>query len=383
MTEQEIFAAAIKLTGDQRAAFLKAACNENDELLRGVEALLSAHNETGGFLGQSSAREQEGTQLHAAAFEPGSLVAGRYKLIEPIGEGGMGSVWLAEQKEPVKRKVAVKMVKPGMDSRAVLARFEAERQALAMMDHPNIAKVLDGGITEQGRPYFAMELVRGIPVTDYCDQTQLSITKRLELFGQVCSAVQHAHQKGIIHRDLKPTNILVTEHDGRPVAKVIDFGLAKALHGAHTLTEMSMHTSFGSVLGTPLYMAPEQLGTSALDVDTRADLYSLGVILYEMLTGSTPIERERIKEAAWDEILRIVREEEPPCPSTRLSSSGSLPSLAARRHIEPARLTRLVRGELDWIIMKALEKNRNRRYETASSLGQDVQRYLDGALEHV
>jgi len=306
------------------------------------------------------------------------LIGGRYKLVQRIGEGGMGTVWLAEQREPVRRQVAVKLVKSGMDSRQVLARFESERQALAVMDHPNIAKVFDGGVGEHGRPYFAMELVKGIPLTDYCDQVHYSIQERLELFCQVCSAVQHAHQKGIIHRDLKPSNILVTEHDGQPMVKVIDFGLAKALHGSIVLTDLSMHTAFGAVLGTPLYMAPEQLGTSAMDVDTRADLYSLGVVLYELLTGTTPIERNRLKQAAWDEMCRLIREEEPPRPSTRLSSSDTLPSVAARRHVEPARLARLVRGELDWIIMKTLEKDRNRRYETASGLGLDIQRFLTG-----
>ncbi|MBL8855663.1 MAG: serine/threonine protein kinase [Planctomycetaceae bacterium] len=314
----------------------------------------------------------------STTFSKGDLLDRRYRLLEPIGEGGMGSVWLAEQKEPVKRKVAIKLVKAGMDSRQVLARFEAERQALAMMDHPNIAKVLDGGMTEQARPYFVMELVKGVPLTDYCDQAQFSVRERLELFAQVCSAVQHAHQKGIIHRDLKPSNVLVTEIDGRPVAKVIDFGLAKALHGSQILTDQSLHTAFGAVLGTPLYMAPEQLGTSAVDVDTRADLYSLGVILYELLTGTTPIEKQQLKQAAFDEICRLIREQEPPRPSTRLSSSDALPSLAVRRHAEPTKLTRLVRGELDWIVMKALEKDRNRRYETANGMAQDVQRYLAG-----
>ncbi|MBL8889163.1 MAG: serine/threonine protein kinase [Planctomycetaceae bacterium] len=319
------------------------------------------------------------TEVHPSSdYQPGDLLVGRYRLMQRIGQGGMGAVWLAEQKEPVKRKVAVKLVKAGMDTRAVLARFEAERQALAMMEHPNIAKVLDGGVTEKGRPFFVMELVKGIPLTDYCDQVQFSIRERLELFGQVCSAVQHAHQKGIIHRDLKPTNVLVTEVDGRPVVKVIDFGLAKAIHGSQVLTDQSLHTAFGAVLGTPLYMAPEQLGTSALDVDTRADLYSLGVILYELLTGTTPIERQQLKQAAFEEMCRLIREQEPPRPSTRISASDTLPSLAVRRHAEPAKLTRLVRGELDWIVMKALEKDRNRRYETASGFALDIQRYLAG-----
>jgi non-specific serine/threonine protein kinase/serine/threonine-protein kinase len=294
----------------------------------------------------------------------------------------MGSVWMAEQREPVKRLVAVKLIKPGMDTRQVLARFEAERQALALMDHPNIAKVLDGGTTEHGRPYFVMELVKGLPLTDYCDHRRLPVRDRLGLFVQVCSAVQHAHQKGVIHRDLKPTNILVTEHDGTPVPKVIDFGLAKALHSTSVLTEKTLHTAYGAVVGTPLYMAPEQVGINALDVDTRTDVYALGVLLYELLTGSTPIERGQLNEALWDEVKRLIREEEPPRPSTRLSTSDALPAIAARRHVEPARLSRLVRGELDWIVMKSLEKDRNRRYQTASGLSRDVQRYLaDEAVE--
>lgn len=352
---------------DQQTQDLDAN-REGSELDAGLEAAFQS----------DSVKTLAETTAKGDRYAPGFLLASRYKLVEAIGEGGMGAVWLAEQKEPVKRKVAVKLVKAGMDSRSVLARFEAERQALAMMDHPNIAKVLDGGVTEQGRPYFVMELVKGIPLTEYCDQVQFSIPERLELFGQVCSAVQHAHQKGIIHRDLKPSNVLVTEVDGRPVVKVIDFGLAKALHGSQVLTDQSLHTAFGAVLGTPLYMAPEQLGTSALDVDTRADLYSLGVILYELLTGTTPIERQQLKQAAFEEMCRLIREQEPPRPSTRLSSSDSLPGLAVRRHAEPAKLTRLVRGELDWIVMKALEKDRNRRYETANGLAMDVHRYLAG-----
>jgi hypothetical protein len=257
-----------------------------------------------------------------------------------------------------------------------LARFEAERQALALMDHPNIAKVLDGGTTEAGRPYFVMELVKGVPVTEYCDERHLTVRARLDLFVAICSAVQHAHQKGVIHRDLKPANLLVTEHDGQPVPKVIDFGLAKALHATSVLTEKTLHTSFGAVVGTTLYMAPEQVGINALDVDTRTDIYALGVILYELLTGSTPLEKHRLKEAMWDEVRRLIREEEPPKPSTRLSASDALAGIAARRHVEPAKLSRLVRGELDWIVMKALEKDRSRRYETATGLARDIQRYL-------
>jgi WD40 repeat protein len=310
--------------------------------------------------------------------QPDLIVAGRYKLLEQIGEGGMGAVWVAEQREPVRRLVALKLIKPGMDSKAVLARFEAERQALAVMDHPNIAKVFDGGTTELGRPFFVMELVKGLALTEYCDNRRLNIRDRLGLFMEVCSAVQHAHQKGIIHRDLKPSNVLVTEHDGKPVPKVIDFGLAKALHATAALTERTLHTAYGTVVGTPRYMAPEQVGVNALDVDTRTDIYALGVILYELLTGTTPVEKQRLNQAAWDDVQRMIREEEPPRPSKRLNSTDSLPSLAASRRTEPAGLTKVVRGDLDWIVMKALEKNRSRRYETASGFAMDVQRYLAG-----
>jgi eukaryotic-like serine/threonine-protein kinase len=275
----------------------------------------------------------------------------------------------------VRRKVALKLIKAGMDSRSVLARFEAERQALALMDHPNIAKVLDGGLTESGRPYFVMEYVKGVPITEYCDATRLSVEERLNLFVQVCSALQHAHQKGIIHRDLKPSNILVAPYDDKPVPKVIDFGLAKAMHQA--LTERTLYTAHEMVLGTPLYMSPEQAQLNNLDIDTRSDIYSLGVLLYELLTGTTPLERQRFREAAWDEIRRLIREEEPPRPSLRLSTTDTLPSLATCRHTEPAKLKKLVRGELDWIVMKALEKDRTRRYETANGLARDIQRYLD------
>ena len=304
----------------------------------------------------------------------GCLLAHRYKLREKIGEGGMGEVWVAEQIQPVHRKVAIKLIKPGMDSKAVLARFEAERQALALMDHPHIARVLDGGTTEQGRPFFVMDYVQGVPITQYCDEVQLSVAQRLELFVPVCQAVQHAHQKGIIHRDLKPSNILVCLYDSKPVPKVIDFGLAKALY--QPLTEHSVYTAHGMALGTPLYMSPEQAEVNNLDIDTRSDIYSLGVILYELLTGSTPIERQRFKQAAWQEMLRLIKEEEPPRPSMRLSGSGTLGSIAAQRQVESAKLTRLVRGELDWIAMKALAKERSRRYETANGLARDLERYL-------
>jgi WD40 repeat protein/serine/threonine protein kinase len=330
---------------------------------------------------QQDAPIQAKTPVHDSAGERvGMVVAGRYKLLDEIGEGGMGTVWVAEQTQPVRRKVALKLIKAGMDSKTVLARFEAERQALALMDHPNIAKVLDGGTTENGRPYFVMEYVKGIPLTKYCDDARLSIAERLALFVPVCHAVQHAHQKGIIHRDLKPSNILVCLYDGVPLPKVIDFGLAKAMH--QPLTEHTLHTAHGMMMGTPLYMSPEQAELNNLDVDTRTDVYSLGVILYELLTGTTPLERKRFKEAAWQEMLRLIKEEEPPRPSTRLSGSGPLPAVAAQRKLEPTKLTKLVRGDLDWIAMKALEKERGRRYETANALSRDIQRYLsDEAVE--
>jgi serine/threonine protein kinase/tetratricopeptide (TPR) repeat protein len=372
-----VFVAAVALAAADRAAYLDQVCAGDLALRQRVEALLRAHDRPGHFLDQPAA-PPGGTVEHVPDGVAGSLVAGRYKLLERIGEGGMGTVWMAEQREPVKRLVALKLIKPGMDSQAVLARFEAERQALALMDHPHIAKVLDGGTTDNGRPYFVMELVKGLPLTDYCDNRRLSVPDRLQLFVHICTAVQHAHQKGIIHRDLKPSNLLVTEHDGKPVPKVIDFGLAKALGAATVLTERTLHTAYGTVVGTPLYMAPEQVGINALDVDTRTDIYALGAILYELLTGTTPLEKRRYQEAAWEEVKRLIREVEPPKPSLRLSSSDALPSLAARRQTEPAKLSRLVRGDLDWIVLKALEKDRNRRYETANGLAMDVQRHLAG-----
>ncbi|MGA2500706.1 MAG: tetratricopeptide repeat protein, partial [Tepidisphaeraceae bacterium] len=395
---ETIFAEAIRQpNAEKRAAYLAGVCGNDDHLRSRVEALLEAHDQAGSFMMPAEARAEASTFAVAGGpldsdanpaarvchtsggsdtEKPGTLIAGRYKLLEALGEGGMGTVWVAEQTKPVRRKVAVKLIKAGMDSRSVLARFEAERQALAMMDHPNIAKVLDGGLTDAGRPYFVMEYVKGVPITEYCDATRLNVAQRLELFAQVCRAVQHAHQKGIIHRDLKPSNILVAPYDDKPVPKVIDFGLAKAMH--QSLTDMTLHTAHEIVLGTPLYMSPEQAQLNNLDVDTRSDIYSLGVLLYELLTGTTPVEKQRLKEAAWDEVRRIIREEQPPLPSTRLSSARTLPSLAAGRQMEPAKLTRLVRGDLDWIVMKALEKERNRRYETANGLAMDIQRYLTG-----
>jgi serine/threonine protein kinase/tetratricopeptide (TPR) repeat protein len=375
MNAEEILAAAVeKKTPGERAAYLDGACAGRPELRALVDGLLKAHEDAGSFLNQPLFEPLPTLDQPAHAEKPGAVI-GPYKLLEQIGEGGFGVVYMAEQTEPVRRKVALKILKPGMDTRQVVARFEAERQALAIMDHPNIAKVHDGGATPSGRPYFVMELVKGVPITEFCDQNHLTPRQRLELFIPVCQAVQHAHQKGIIHRDLKPSNVLVSRHDTAPVVKVIDFGVAKAL--GQELTDKTLFTGVAQMVGTPLYMSPEQAGMSDLDIDTRSDIYSLGVLLYELLTGTTPFEKERFKQAAYDEIRRIIREEEPPKPSTRLSDSkDSLPSISAQRQTEPAKLTKLVRGELDWIVMKALEKDRNRRYETANGFAMDIQRYL-------
>ena len=321
-----------------------------------------------------SANPITGTTDFHLSVGSGAVIAGRYTLVEKIGEGGMGDVWVAKQTEPVKRKVALKLIKAGMDSKAVLQRFEQERQALAIMEHPNIARVIDGGMTAERRPFFVMELVNGLPLTRFCDEAKMGIRERLELFASICQAVQHAHQKGIIHRDLKPSNILVTIVDGKPVPKVIDFGVAKATAGK--LTDESLSTQFGAVVGTLEYMSPEQAGFSGEDIDTRADIYSLGVILYELLTGLRPIDAKRLKKAALTEMLRIIKEEDPSKPSTRLSTDDSAPSMAALRHTEPKKLAALLRGELDWVVMKCLEKQRDRRYETANGLARDIQRYL-------
>jgi len=318
-----------------------------------------------------TAIEQE---VAPVAERVGSTI-GRYKLLERIGEGGFGAVYMAEQQAPLRRKVALKVIKPGVDTKQVIARFEAERQALALMDHENIAKVLDGGATESGRPYFVMELVHGVPITEYCDKNELPPRERLELFVHVCRAVQHAHMKGVIHRDIKPGNVLVTLHEGVAVPKVIDFGVAKAT--GQQLTEKTLFTNFAQMVGTPLYMSPEQAEMTSVDVDTRSDVYSLGVLLYELLTGTTPLDKDRLKQSAFDEIRRIIREEEPPRPSTRLSTLGhQAKTISARRKSDPAQLERLVRGELDWIVMKALEKDRRRRYETANGMARDIERYL-------
>jgi serine/threonine protein kinase/Flp pilus assembly protein TadD len=352
--------------------FVREAAAGDPLLLQRVEALLKAHGEPNPVL--DAGRLVPTEDAPPPSERPGAAV-GPYRLLEQIGEGGFGVVYLAEQAQPVRRKVALKVLKPGMDSRQVVARFEAERQALALMDHPSIAKVLDGGATPEGRPYFVMELVRGAPITDFCDRNRLGVRQRLELFLHICRAVQHAHTKGIIHRDLKPTNVLVTLHDGKPVPKVIDFGVAKAL--GHQLTDKTLYTGFDQLIGTPLYMSPEQAALSGLDVDTRSDIYALGVLLYELLTGTTPFDRGRFSKVGYDEMRRIIREEEPPRPSTRIRTLGQASTtISTQRKSDPRRLSQLFRGELDWVVMKCLEKDRTRRYETANALARDIERYL-------
>jgi serine/threonine protein kinase/tetratricopeptide (TPR) repeat protein len=381
LDDEAIFHVARKIEAPEaRAAYLDQVCGAASVLRGEVEILLSAYDRERSFL-EAPAVEPPGgaTAAWSTATEGPGATIGPYRLMEQIGEGGMGVVFVAEQTQPVRRRVALKVIKPGMDSRQVVSRFEAERQALAMMDHPNIARVFDGGTTPSGRPYFVMELVRGMPIIAYCDAERLSIRERLELFVLVCRAVQHAHQKGIIHRDLKPSNILLTLHDGVPVPKVIDFGVAKAT--GQSLTERTIYTAFTQLVGTPLYMSPEQVELSGLDVDTRSDIYSLGVLLYELVTGTTPFDSDTLKQAAFDEMRRIIREEEPPKPSTRLNTLGAtLTATAARRSSDARQLNRSVRGELDWIVMKSLEKDRRRRYETANDFAADVMRYLTNQL---
>ena len=399
MSDLDIFTEALTRTDPaDRAAFLDRACGPDAELRVRIDDLLARHASDNSLLDHSPTdilrdvvadTVTRGADGHGdwdatvavggrgpastRRADSGTVIAGRYTLREVIGEGGMGSVYLAEQTEPVKRRVALKLVKTGMDSKTVLARFDAERQALAMMDHPNIARIYDGGVTPAGQPFFVMELVQGVPLTEYCDAHRLTVDARLQLFVAVCQAVQHAHQKGVIHRDLKPGNVLVTEVDGRPTPKVIDFGVAKATE--QKLTDQS-YADTGAIVGTPAYMSPEQADPTSMDIDTRSDVYALGVMLYELLTGSPPIDKSKFQRGAILEMLRMVREVEPPRPSTKLSTADALPKIAADRDIDPAKLTKLLRGELDWVVMKALEKDRGRRYDSANGLARDVGRYL-------
>jgi serine/threonine protein kinase/tetratricopeptide (TPR) repeat protein len=381
LDEQTIFNAARQMEPSLRAAYLSEVCDVDDALRQRVKALLRVHDDEQSFMASPAAGLDGQVSLDPPALlTPAGTIIGRYKILEPIGEGGYGVVFMAEQTTPVQRKVALKIIKAGMDTRQVIARFEAERQALALMDHPNIAKVFDAGMTDTGQLYFVMELVKGIAITKYCDEHRLEPRQRLELFMQVCQAVQHAHQKGIIHRDIKPNNVLVAQYDGKPVPKVIDFGVAKAT--GQQLTERTMFTGFGDVIGTLEYMSPEQAEVNQLDVDTRSDIYSLGVLLYELLTGTTPLEHKRVLKAGLLEMLRVVREEEPPKPSMRLTATVELPSIAACRGLEPRSLSGIVKGELDWIVMRALEKDRSRRYETANGMAMDIQRYLNDDTVH-
>jgi WD40 repeat protein/serine/threonine protein kinase len=376
---KRVFQAAIERAPEDRAAFVASACGDDERARDRVMDLLGAHDLDDGFLASqekaAASGGAESDEIGAAELEGTTI--GPYKVLQLIGEGGFGAVYMAEQEQPIRRRVALKLIKLGMDTKQVIARFEAERQALAMMEHPNIARVLDAGATETGRPYFVMELVRGVSITEYCDENRLSTRERLELFSEVCAAVQHAHQKGVIHRDIKPSNVLVTLHDGRPVPKVIDFGVARATH--QRLTERTLFTEFGQFIGTPAYMSPEQASMSGLDIDTRSDIYSLGVLLYELLTGTTPYTNGQLRYVAHVEILRVLAEVDPPRPSTRLSQLGDTAATVAKlRGSEPGALERLLRGDLDWIVMKALEKDRMRRYASASELSADIHRYFGG-----
>ena len=374
-SEEQIFTAAVEIENRlERDAYLAKACGDDQKLLAAVQALLR-HHDANSFL-DAPILEPDLIFDKSPITEDTGTIIGRYKLREKIGEGGMAVVYMAEQTEPIRRKVALKIIKLGMDTKSVIARFEVERQALAMMDHPNIAKVLDAGATETGRPYFVMELVTGVSITEYCNKNNLSTKERLALFIQVCTAVQHAHRKGIIHRDIKPTNVMVAHHDGKPVPKVIDFGIAKAIN--QKLTEKTLFTRYAHIIGTPAYMSPEQAELSDLDIDTRTDIYSLGVLLYELLTGTTPFGEEELRKAGYIEMQRIIREQEPTKPSTKLSTLGeTLTDVAKHRSATPDALRRAVRGDLDWIVMKSLEKDRFRRYESAEGLALDIQRHLE------
>src|SRR5262245_31156494 len=376
--EADIFTEALSVPVGERAVFLDKACRGDEALRRKVEALLKSHEQVGDFLEEAPDEAVSQARMAAMADEKPLERIGRYKLLQQIGEGGCGVVFMAEQEEPVRRRVALKIIKPGMDTKSVIARFEAERQALALMDHPSIAKVFDAGATESGRPYFVMELVRGVQITEYCDEYSLTTDERLKLFIQVCGAVQHAHQKGIIHRDIKPSNILVTTtSEGTALPVVIDFGIAKPTTNQR-LTDKTLFTAFEMFIGTPAYMSPEQAALTNAEVDTRTDIYSLGVLLYELLTGSKPFETAELLKEGIDEIRRVIREEDPIRPSTRLSrmKGEDLTAVAQRRQSEPPKLIKTLRGDLDWIVMKALEKDRARRYPTANGLAMDIERYL-------
>jgi WD40 repeat protein/serine/threonine protein kinase len=376
MNEESIFYLALDKPPIEREALLDQAC-QRDPVMRGrVERLLAEHDCHDGFVLDLPPAGLDATLHHPISERPGTVI-GPYKLLQQIGEGGMGIVFMAEQTTPVRRKVALKIIKPGMDSRQVIARFEAERQALALMDHPNIARVFDAGTTSSGRPYFVMELVHGVPITDYCNEQKLTPSERLKLFVEVCRAVQHAHQKGIIHRDLKPSNVMVTMRDDVAVPKIIDFGVSKAM--SQQLTEKTLFTAFGQMVGTPMYMSPEQAQLSELDVDTRSDVYSLGVLLYELVTSTTPFDEATFKRAGFDEMRRMIREEEPLRPSLRINTlkADVLSTVSDERKVDPEKLSQSLRGEVDWIVMKCLEKDRNRRYESANGLAADITRYLN------
>ncbi|MBI2950405.1 MAG: protein kinase, partial [Verrucomicrobia bacterium] len=383
---EAFFGAAIELTTpEQRNVYLRSVCGDDESLRLEIEGLIQAHDKAGRFLiahsehqERAAPREGETATLCLPVTEKSGDRVGRYKLLQRIGEGGCGVVYMAEQEEPIRRRVALKVIKLGMDTKSVIARFEAERQALALMDHPNIAQVFDAGATETGRPYFVMELVRGIKITDYCDQNNLMTRERLDLFVKVCHAIQHAHQKGIIHRDIKPSNVLVTVNDGVPVPKVIDFGIAKATN-QQRLTDKTLFTAFEQFIGTPAYMSPEQAEMTSLDIDTRSDVYALGVLLYELLTGKTPFDAKELLAAGLDEMRRTIREQEPVRPSTRLRTmlDADQSTTAQHRGIEVPKLIHLLSGDLDWIVMKCLEKDRAHRYETANGLARDIERHLN------